>query len=221
MANRIELVRGVLPPGVPGAARTIVLALGLGLIWLSRGLARRKRRAWWLAVAVVCASALAHLAKGLDVEEATVHLLLLAALFRPRRPGDGAAAPAGRVRARRLRRRRADRPLRSGRLLEPDRARARPRHARARRAGALALAAPARLGSGGSRRAGARLRARPRARLGQPRLLRAPPRQELLLRAERTVVPRLPRRPLDRARRRRPDRRRRRAPCADGGVPAG
>jgi len=94
MANRIELVRGVLPPGVPGAARTIVLALGLGLIWLSRGLARRKRRAWWLAVAVVCASALAHLAKGLDVEEATVHLLLLAALFRARRhfvaPGDPA-----------------------------------------------------------------------------------------------------------------------------------
>ena len=45
MANRVDLVQGVLPPGVPGAARTLVLALGLGTIWLSRGLARRKRRA--------------------------------------------------------------------------------------------------------------------------------------------------------------------------------
>jgi lysyl-tRNA synthetase class 2 len=92
MANRIDLVRGVLPPGVPGAARTLVLALGLGMIWLSRGLARRKRRAWWLAVAVVSASAVAHLAKGLDFEEAATHLILLIALFRTRRqfvaPGD-------------------------------------------------------------------------------------------------------------------------------------
>ena len=92
MASRVDLVQGVLPPGVPGAARTLVLALGLGMIWLSRGLARRKRRAWWLAVAVVSASAIAHLAKGLDFEEAATHLILLVALFRTRRhfvaPGD-------------------------------------------------------------------------------------------------------------------------------------
>ena len=92
MASRVDLVQGVLPPGVPGAARTFVLALGLGMIWLSRGLARRKRRAWWLAVAVVSASAVAHLAKGLDFEEAATHLILLVALFRTRRqfvaPGD-------------------------------------------------------------------------------------------------------------------------------------
>jgi lysyl-tRNA synthetase class 2 len=94
MADRVDLVDGVLPPGVPGAARTIVLALGLALVWLSRGLARRKRRAWWLAVVVVSASAVLHLAKGLDVEEATFHFLLLVALWRTRRqfvaPGDPA-----------------------------------------------------------------------------------------------------------------------------------
>jgi lysyl-tRNA synthetase, class II len=94
MANRVDLVQGILPPGVPGAARTLVLALGLGMIWLSRGLARQKRRAWWLAVAVVSASAVAHLAKGLDIEEAATHLILLIALFRTRRhfvaPGDPA-----------------------------------------------------------------------------------------------------------------------------------
>ncbi|HEY3961487.1 MAG TPA: phosphatidylglycerol lysyltransferase domain-containing protein [Gaiellaceae bacterium] len=93
-AERVRLVDGVLPPGVPDAARTIALALGLGMIWLSRGLARRKRRAWELAVILVIASALAHLAKGLDFEESTAHLLLLVALWRTRRhfvaPGDPA-----------------------------------------------------------------------------------------------------------------------------------
>jgi lysyl-tRNA synthetase, class II len=94
VADRVDLVGGVLPPGVPEAARTIALALGLGMVWLSRGLARRKHRAWWLAVAIVIASALAHLAKGLDFEEATVHVILLVALVRARRhfvaPGDPA-----------------------------------------------------------------------------------------------------------------------------------
>jgi lysyl-tRNA synthetase class 2 len=93
-AGRVDLVRGILPPGVPDAARTVALALGLAMVFFARGLARRKRRAWWLAVAVVVASALAHLAKGLDVEEATVHLVLLVALVRARRyfvaPGDPA-----------------------------------------------------------------------------------------------------------------------------------
>jgi lysyl-tRNA synthetase class 2 len=94
MADRTHLVRGVLPPGVPGAARTLALALGLGLIWVSRGLARRKRRAWWLGLAIVAASAVAHLAKGLDVEESVTHVVLLVALLRARRqfvaPGDPA-----------------------------------------------------------------------------------------------------------------------------------
>jgi lysyl-tRNA synthetase class 2 len=93
-ADRTDLVNGVLPPGVPEAARTVALALGLAMIFLSRGLARRKRRAWTLAVVIVIASAVAHLAKGLDFEEATVHLVLLGALLRSRRhfvaPGDPA-----------------------------------------------------------------------------------------------------------------------------------
>ena len=95
MANRIELVQGVLPPGWPHAARILTVAFGIGLIWLSRSLARRRRRAWQLAVVVVIASAVAHLAKGLDVEEAAVSLLLLAALLHRRSrfdvPGDPAS----------------------------------------------------------------------------------------------------------------------------------
>ena len=92
MADRLDIVNGVLPPGLPEAARVLTLAFGAGLVFLSRSLARRRRRAWQLAVAVVLASAVAHLAKGLDVEEATISLLLLVALIRWRRrfdvPGD-------------------------------------------------------------------------------------------------------------------------------------
>jgi lysyl-tRNA synthetase class 2 len=95
MADRVEIVQGVLPPGWPEAARVLTVACGIGLIWLSRSLARRRRRAWQLAVLVVLASAIAHLAKGLDFEEATISLLLLAALVRWRRrfdvPGDPAS----------------------------------------------------------------------------------------------------------------------------------
>jgi lysyl-tRNA synthetase, class II len=94
IASRTDLVRSVLPPEAPAAARTLALALGIGMIWLSRGLARRKRRAWLLAVALVAASAVAHLVKGLDFEEAAVHVLLLVWLVRARRefvaPGDPA-----------------------------------------------------------------------------------------------------------------------------------
>ena len=92
LANRYDLVNGVLPPGVPTAARVFALAFGIALVWISRSLARRKQRAWQLAVVIVVASALAHLAKGLDFEESTISLLLLAALVRWRRkfdvPGD-------------------------------------------------------------------------------------------------------------------------------------
>ena len=95
MADRVKIVRGILPPGWPEAARVLTVALAIGLIWLSRSLARRRRRAWQLAIVVVVASAVAHLAKGLDFEEATISLLLLVALVRWRSrfdvPGDPAS----------------------------------------------------------------------------------------------------------------------------------
>jgi lysyl-tRNA synthetase, class II len=92
LANRYDLVEGVLPPGVPGAARVLALAFGVALVWLSRLLARRRQRAWQLAVALVIGISLAHLAKGLDFEEASLGVLLLVALVRYRScfdvPGD-------------------------------------------------------------------------------------------------------------------------------------
>jgi lysyl-tRNA synthetase class 2 len=92
IARRSDLVSGVLPPGAPSAARVAAVAFGLALVWLSRSLARRRRRAWQLAVGLVVGIAVAHLAKGLDFEEATISLALLVALVRYRGcfdvPGD-------------------------------------------------------------------------------------------------------------------------------------
>jgi lysylphosphatidylglycerol synthetase-like protein (DUF2156 family) len=96
MADRFRIVRGVLPPGVPGAARVLVLAFGVMLVWLWRSLARRKRRAWQLALALVVGSTAAHLAKGLDVEEATSGIVLLVALVRWRGEFSAGGDPAGR-----------------------------------------------------------------------------------------------------------------------------
>jgi lysyl-tRNA synthetase class 2 len=97
LADRVDLVEGVLPPEVPAAARVGAIAFGVALIWLSRSLRRRRRRAWQLAIAVVIASAVAHLAKGLDFEEATLSLALLVALVRFRgrftAPGDPRSVP--------------------------------------------------------------------------------------------------------------------------------
>jgi lysyl-tRNA synthetase, class II len=91
-ANRSDFVHGVLPPGLPGAARIAALTFGLTLIWLARSLARRRRRAWQLAVVLVVGLGISHVVKGLDFEEASLSLVVLAALFRFRRrfdvPGD-------------------------------------------------------------------------------------------------------------------------------------
>jgi lysyl-tRNA synthetase, class II len=93
LASRSDLVQGVLPPGVPSATRWIALAFGLGLVWLAGSLVRGKRRAWQLAVVLVAGAAVAHLAKGLDTEEATASLLLLIALVRYRSHFDVAGDP--------------------------------------------------------------------------------------------------------------------------------
>ena len=63
------------------AGRTIALILGFFLLLVAGGLARGKRRAWQCAVVLLPVSALAHLAKGLDVEEAGLAMILWFALL--------------------------------------------------------------------------------------------------------------------------------------------
>ena len=94
MADRVKIMRGVLPPGWPEGARVLTVACSIGLIFLARSLARRRHRAWQLALVVILASAVAHLARGLDVEEASISLLLLVALVYWRGRFDAPGDPA-------------------------------------------------------------------------------------------------------------------------------
>jgi lysyl-tRNA synthetase, class II len=95
MTDRVKLMRGVLPPGWPEGARILTMACAIGLVFLARSLARRRHRAWQLAILVVLASAAAHLAKGIDFEETVISLVFLVALIRWRDrfdvPGDPAS----------------------------------------------------------------------------------------------------------------------------------
>ena len=83
---RVLLVTATLPPVFTAAATTGTLAAGVVLMLLASGLRRGKRRAWLLATSLTAFTTLAHLVKGLDVEEATltgaVFVLLLMARSR-------------------------------------------------------------------------------------------------------------------------------------------
>ena len=214
-AGRYDVVRGVLPPGVPNAARVFALAFGVALIWLSRSLARRRRRAWQIAVLVVIGSAIAHLAKGLDVEEAASTLVLLAALLHWRSrftvPGNTEAARplfvvgllAAAIALVTL-----SFELRGNEVPQPALRRVPGGSHRARLLGTLHLAAPAvarRGADGDGTTCGARARRRFRER--QPVVLRAQARQELPLLAKPECLPRVSRRRGRRVDQRRPGRR--------------
>jgi lysylphosphatidylglycerol synthetase-like protein (DUF2156 family) len=95
MADRVKIMRGVLPPGWPEGARILTMASAIGLVFLARSLARRRHRAWQLAIVVVVASAVAHLAKGLDIEEAAISFVFLLALVHWRDRFDVPGDPAG------------------------------------------------------------------------------------------------------------------------------
>jgi lysylphosphatidylglycerol synthetase-like protein (DUF2156 family) len=93
-ADRARVIRSVLPPEFPALARLLALTFGVSLLLLSRSLARGRRRAWTLALIAVVGVAIAHLAKGLDVEEAVISGLLVVGLLRYRSRFDSPGDPA-------------------------------------------------------------------------------------------------------------------------------
>src|SRR6478752_894257 len=92
LTDRLNLFQAMLPMDAGDLAGSVTFASGVALVWLSGGLARRKRRAWLAALGVITFAAAAHLADGFDIEEAIGSLVLLVALLRLRRwfdaPGD-------------------------------------------------------------------------------------------------------------------------------------
>jgi lysyl-tRNA synthetase class 2 len=74
--SRADLVKGILPELVPVAAHALALSAGLALIVIGVYLAKRRRRAWALGVAILLVAGALNLLKGLDIEEALLSWLL-------------------------------------------------------------------------------------------------------------------------------------------------
>lgn len=75
LRRRVHLVLDVLPMPVPRTAATTLVLVSIALLLTARGLRRGQRLAWWGTLALLTASVVLHLAKGLDVEEAFVAAL--------------------------------------------------------------------------------------------------------------------------------------------------
>jgi lysyl-tRNA synthetase class 2 len=81
---RLEVVAELVPPVFPAAATTGTLAAGVVLMLLAGGLRRGKRRAWLLATVLTAFATVAHLVKGLDVEEAVLSAAVCVCLLTAR-----------------------------------------------------------------------------------------------------------------------------------------
>src|SRR5882724_4292781 len=78
LSNRVAILRDYLPFGVRFGSRLTATIAGFALLLIARGLWRRKRAACYLGLFALAVSAITHVAKGLDWEEATVSLGLAA-----------------------------------------------------------------------------------------------------------------------------------------------
>jgi lysyl-tRNA synthetase, class II len=83
--HRLQLVTEIVPSVVPAVATTGTLAVGVVLMLLASGLRRGKYRAWLLATVLTGFASVAHLVKGLDVEEATLTAAVFVLLLTARR----------------------------------------------------------------------------------------------------------------------------------------
>lgn len=79
--TRMETLRGVLPLHLIRGTQTATVVAGFLLILLAGGLRKRRRRALQLTVALLLASAVLNLAKGLDFEEAFIAVAIAGVLL--------------------------------------------------------------------------------------------------------------------------------------------
>ncbi|HET8598841.1 MAG TPA: phosphatidylglycerol lysyltransferase domain-containing protein [Segeticoccus sp.] len=96
MAARVDVVPELILGVAPHAARAATIAVGMLLLMLARGLRRRKRRAWQLAVVFTAAEGALHLARDLDLPQAVVTVLLLVLLLITRSAFTGVPDPRSR-----------------------------------------------------------------------------------------------------------------------------
>ena len=84
LRDRTALITRVVPAFFPAAATTGAAAAGLVLVVVSQALRRGKARAWLLATVLSAVTAVLHLVKGLDVEEALLACALVVLLIASR-----------------------------------------------------------------------------------------------------------------------------------------
>ncbi len=83
--ERLRTVTEIFPLGFVHLSRFVVLVVGFTLVVSSVSIFRRKRRAYHVVLFLLCLSAVFHLTKGLDYEEAALCLALIAVLLFLRR----------------------------------------------------------------------------------------------------------------------------------------
>ncbi|HYX44741.1 MAG TPA: phosphatidylglycerol lysyltransferase domain-containing protein, partial [Acidimicrobiales bacterium] len=92
--ERLRVLLRIVPLAVPQAAAALVALAGLGLLLLARGVLRGQRRAWKVALSLLVGSAVLHLAKGIDLEEAALAAVVGWYLLHHRRDFSGESEPS-------------------------------------------------------------------------------------------------------------------------------
>ncbi|HWG74168.1 MAG TPA: phosphatidylglycerol lysyltransferase domain-containing protein [Acidimicrobiales bacterium] len=81
LRDRLHFLQMFVPIAVPEVAAALAALGGLGLLILARGVRRGQRRAWTICQVVLLVVAIAHLVKGVDVEETIVALAVAVFLW--------------------------------------------------------------------------------------------------------------------------------------------
>jgi phosphatidylglycerol lysyltransferase len=85
LSERLSHLQQFIPIGLINASNFFVLVLGFLLLALSAFLLKGLRTAWWLALLLTAGSLVGHIFKGIDVEEASVALILAIILILSRK----------------------------------------------------------------------------------------------------------------------------------------
>ncbi len=72
LSDRLRILTEILPISVPQTAGALAALTGLGLLILARGVRRGQRRAWAVCMALLSASVVLHLLKGLNLGDGAV-----------------------------------------------------------------------------------------------------------------------------------------------------
>ncbi|HLN05073.1 MAG TPA: phosphatidylglycerol lysyltransferase domain-containing protein, partial [Acidimicrobiales bacterium] len=99
LGRRTEVITNVAPSLRPELAAALIVPVGILLLMAARGLSRRRRPAYLLALGLLGASAALHLLKGSDYESAMISALLALLVFARRQDFTSPADPSVRSRA--------------------------------------------------------------------------------------------------------------------------